>query len=83
MPYIDKAARERVAREGPSSAGELNYEITQLLNRYVGPAQSYAKYNEVIGVLECAKMEFYRRAVAPYENLKCKENGDVYRPTRK
>ena len=28
--------------------------------------------------LEGAKLEFYRRIVAPYEELKIKENGEVY-----
>jgi len=31
-----------------------------------------------MGVLECIKQEFYRRAVAPYEDKKKEENGDVY-----
>ena len=30
------------------------------------------------GALECAKLEFARRIVAPYEDAKIKENGDVY-----
>jgi hypothetical protein len=40
--------------------------------------KSYFSYNEVVGVLECVKLEMYRRLVAPYEDRKCKENGDVY-----
>ena len=39
---------------------------------------SYHAYNEIIGVLECVKQEFYRRMVAPYEDKKCEENGDVF-----
>ena len=39
---------------------------------------SYATINDIIGALEGAKMEFYRRVVAPYEDEKIKENGDVY-----
>jgi len=38
----------------------------------------YATLNTVIGVLECAKLELYRRVVADYEDQKCEENGDVY-----
>jgi len=34
--------------------------------------------NEVIGVLECAKLELYRRVAAPYEERKRIENGEVY-----
>jgi hypothetical protein len=29
-------------------------------------------------VLECIKQEFYRRKLAPYEEAKIKENGDLW-----
>lgn len=61
--------------------GELNYCITRLVLHYLsqgGPTPSYAGMNAVIGVLECAKLELYRRMVAPYESVKCLENGEVY-----
>jgi hypothetical protein len=59
------------------TSGELNYVITRLLlDRASQP--NYERLNSLMGVLECAKQEFYRRAVAPYENIKIKENGDVY-----
>jgi len=45
---------------------------------YLPPKPSYSDYNALVGVLECAKLEFYRRAVAAYEDKKIKENGDVY-----
>ena len=38
----------------------------------------YAHLNEAIGVLECAKLELYRRVAAPYEDGKRAETGDVY-----
>ena len=38
----------------------------------------YAHLNEAIGVLECAKLELYRRVAAPYEDEKIAESGDVY-----
>jgi len=31
-----------------------------------------------VGVLECAKLELYRRIAAPYEDEKIVETGDVY-----
>jgi hypothetical protein len=40
--------------------------------------KNYKHINEIIGVLECAKQEFYRRVAAPYEDTKIQENGDVY-----
>ena len=39
---------------------------------------SFQDLNELIGALECAKQELYRRVVAPYEEDKIEENGDVY-----
>ena len=61
--------------------GTLNYIITRLCDYwcrdFAGEA-NYEKYNAVIGVLECVKQELYRRQIAPYEDEKCEENGDVY-----
>jgi hypothetical protein len=33
--------------------------------------------SSLISEVECAKLEFYRRVVSPYEDEKIKENGDV------
>ena len=38
---------------------------------------NYADINSAIGVLECAKLELYRRQAAPYEDKKIEENGEV------
>lgn len=82
MPYIDEDARARLAEGGaPETAGELNYAITQLVDQYLvrlGGVR-YAHINEVMGALECAKLELYRRVAAPYEDIKMEESGDVYR----
>ena len=40
--------------------------------------EKYQIYNDIIGALECCKQEFYRRKIEEYENLKVKENGDVF-----
>jgi len=77
MPYIEREARDG-AFVNPEKPGELNYAITQLIIDYLYGRTSYAAFNEVIGVLECAKLELYRKMVAPYEDKKCAENGDVY-----
>ncbi len=81
MPYIDKYDRALVENtaNGPRNPGELNYAITMLLINYiVYKGKSYTFMNDCLGALEGAKLEFYRRAVAPYEDAKIKENGDVY-----
>lgn len=77
MPYIKQGDRDRITR--PSSVGELNYYITTLCKNYLDDhGERYQVYNDIIGALECAKLELYRRKVASYENLKIIENGDVY-----
>jgi hypothetical protein len=81
MPYIDKSARERLnSGSQPVTAGELNYAITRIVDEYLMQkgAIRYAHINEVMGVLECAKLELYRRVASPYEDQKISEAGDVY-----
>jgi len=79
MPYIDAQSRSAMdAGMRPENAGELNYLITQLIDQYLGESLSYSTLNEVIGVLECAKLELYRRLAAPYEDRKLALNGDAY-----
>mgnify|MGYP000959048219 CR=1 FL=1 len=88
MPYITQERRDMMMSllqlDTPPqgeydltiTAGDLNFLITTICLA-TGPS-SYADYNELIGMLECCKLELYRRAVAPYEDKKIKENGDVY-----
>lgn len=81
MPYIKQGDRKFLNKNHqPTDAGELNYLITKLVLDYVHAYEepSYGAWNEVIGVLECAKQELYRRHVGPYEERKRLENGDVY-----
>jgi hypothetical protein len=39
---------------------------------------SYQTINDILGALVGAREEYYRRVVAPYEDLKVKANGDVF-----
>ena len=87
MPYIkmeDRGKYEEVLKElidilkglpVERVDGELNYVITRLLKESY-PLR-YFNLNRAVGVLECAKLEFYRRVVAPYEDVKIRESGDV------
>ena len=79
MPYIKKEDRTEATELWPNTAGELNYAITMLCNAYIARngGMSYAIGNEVVGVLECAKLELYRRKLAPYEDKKIAQNGDI------
>lgn len=86
MPYIDRTSREKF--DAPikalwdliGSEGELNYVMTMLAINFVSKqgGESYANLCKALVAFEAAKLEFYRRKVAPYENLKSLQNGDVY-----
>lgn len=85
MPYVSREVREALDRgDAPRDAGALNYAVSGLVDRYLAQCVErdgrlrYAHLNEVIGVLECAKLELYRRLAAPYEDVKIAEHGDVY-----
>ena len=87
MPYIkmeDRPKYEKPLREligilksqpVESIDGELNYIITRILKESY-PLR-YFNLNRAVGVLECCKLEFYRRVAAPYEDTKIEQNGDV------
>lgn len=80
MPYISAKARHSLV-EGrfPTTPGELNYTFTEAILTYMAvKGQSYSTFNDILGAVEGAKAEFYRRVVVPYEEIKRKENGDVY-----
>ena len=86
MPYIKKEDKQKYEKVlSPmmfipiETPGELNFLVTYLCNMYRGAhGNSYKIYNDIIGVLECAKLEMYRRKVSGYEDAKIVENGDVY-----
>ena len=90
MPYIDKEARDKFEEDlnhlsqNILSVGDMNYCISTLISNFlediakVEGKVGYYHYNQLIGVLECAKLELYRRLVTPYEDIKITDNGDVY-----
>lgn len=81
MPYIKKEFRDE-ARSCPENCGELNYAFTMLAKEYFErTGAKYGSINDIVGALEGAKMEFYRRVAVPYEDKKIVENGDVYDKT--
>ena len=86
MPYIKQSQRLRLQRitkaiegEHLDNAGEVNYLCTVVVREYLKQrGTSYATINNMIGALECAKLELYRRLASPYEDLKIADNGDIY-----
>lgn len=79
MPYIEQKDRGLDTIIGPRTAGELNYAFTETLQNYIRlKGKSYQTFNDIIGALEGAKLELYRRRIADYEDGKIVTNGDVY-----
>lgn len=83
MPYIPLDGRTGFSTNAeaiPADPGQLNYAITAIIVRYIrSKGTRYQTFNDVLGALEGAKLEFYRRVVVPYEEGKRELNGDVYR----
>ena len=89
VPYIKKTDRINLDEEiaaltkklremgDDNVEGNLNYTITQVLLETMGANWRYKKINQVVGVLECVKQEFYRRLAAPYERGAIDKNGDI------
>ena len=67
----------------PMTTGELNYMIQLLIMGYMGSKDklSYEVLNDIIGSIESAKLEFYRRVVSSYEDQAINRNGDIYGET--
>lgn len=79
MPYVPQEVRAALEARLAEYPGELNYMFTCIVDDYVRTkGLSYTTLNEVVGVLECAKLELYRRVASPYEDKAIDRNGDVY-----
>lgn len=80
MPYIENEARraELDQHMDAENAGELTYCLTRVVMRFLPTKSSFLTYCIAIGALVCTILELYRRRVARYEDLKRKQNGDVY-----
>ncbi len=80
MPYIKQDRRKAlITGMYPENSGELNWQVTDDILQYLSvKGLSYQTINVVVGALEGAKLEFYRRVAIPYEDKKRIENGDVY-----
>lgn len=84
MPYIKKEKRtkhDNILRDIDYSAldmGDINYFVSSMLKMYIEVnGESYNNYNSLVGVLECIKLELYRRKISPYEDVKIGKNGDI------
>jgi len=85
MPYVLRERREamenglKLLDHTVETPGDLNYAVCMLMESLAQrTGGNYAAQNAVLGAVEAAKMEYYRRVVAPYEDDKAWENGDVF-----
>ena len=78
---IDRIAATLATKPPDQRKGHANYVITQILRQAWGvdkpEGESYSDYADVVGTLECAKLELYRRWIAAYEDLVIAKNGDL------
>ena len=82
MPYVPQDQRvvsnNEIKDINLDKAGNLNYIITKLCHLYMKKhGIRYQYFNDVIGALEGAKLELYRRFAGPYEDEAQQKNGDV------
>lgn len=87
MPYIKQERREILELDlldlecrlpDDVCAGDMNYIFTRLAHMYISlTGGGYQSFNDIIGALEGCKLELYRKQVAPYEDEKIKQNGDI------
>jgi hypothetical protein len=71
-PHIDKLVSDTYI------PGELTYIIYKMLNDLTKiRGKSFSTMSSLISEVECAKLEFYRRVIGPYEDTKIEQNGDV------
>lgn len=84
MPYISPERRavfdahiEEIARN-LTSGGEINYCVYRLCLEFIkSKGMSYSNSMVPFSALGAAQMELYRKVIAPYEDEKIAENGDV------
>jgi len=87
MPYIHSKDRRELdpaiyqlivaLKKERWHTGLLNYVISRILWEYFREKKCYQVINDIVGVLECVKLEFMRRKGNLYEDEKIAENGDL------
>lgn len=81
MPYIEDERRELLARHVaiPRNQGELAFQLALSTDDYfIDKEITFTSMSEALAALESVKFELQRRFLAPYEDGKREENGDVF-----
>jgi len=83
MPYIKPEKRkhfdeivELMEEKDVKADGDLNYILYKFCRQCIKP--SYNNYKNFCGELRQCATEIERRLIAPYEDMKIKENGDIF-----
>ena len=83
MPYIPQDTRKifdehiKHIATNIQHPGELNYVFSKIIKTMLDDGMDYQGLNEVIGVLECAKLELYRKIGSHYEDKAEQKNGSL------
>lgn len=91
MPYLEEGDKYEVDAHGLNQlleycirlelkyfAGVLNYIIFKIVRRWIKQnGRKYFCFATIVGTMICSVLEIYRRLIAPYEDTKIAENGDV------
>lgn len=87
MPYIKMTQRDKLENHirylvraidsDYDSSGVVNYVLCRIVDMIYGQG-GYDRLSDGIKALECAKLEFYRKRMVPYEDKKCEENSEVF-----
>ena len=85
MPYITKDRRAIVDPEitvlveklRQLGLGDVVYVLYRLLKKLYGDTRNFYTKAQALAVLESTRAEYYRRVLAPYEDEKIEQNGDI------
>jgi len=90
MPYLTKEEKEKFDPKYKETlsflekmdikdlTGHLNYMVFRTVKVWTKKnGKKYFVFAAIVGTMICCVLEIYRRLVAPYEDKKILENGDV------
>lgn len=91
MPYLNQNQKENIDNKGgydvydkfgsldiKDLVGALNYLNFRIVKIWIGRnGKKYFVFAAIVGTLVCCIFEIYRKLIAPYEEEKIKENGDI------
>lgn len=87
MPYVNHTVRafykeelDEIIRKLSTvnfPVGDMNYIVSKIAKAAFLAKPEYTNANNIDGMLSCAEKEYYRRYLAPLEDKKIIENGDI------